>query len=365
MQRKTFMFLVQGEGRGHLTQAISISEILQQKGMELCCVVVGSCSKKSPPVFFKNAIASPVISVASPGFISDAKNKSIKPGKTLLLNLCRMGTYIKSVRTINKLVNYHKPDIIVNFYEPLAAIYNIIYPGKTKMVSVAHQFIYLHPDFHFPQNNFFKKQMLRAYTRFVSMRSEKVLAISMYDLPGKMAHLQIIPPLMRGTILTLKPAEENFILVYLVNSGYQEEIINWHEKNPEVSLHCFTDCRTIRDEKNGEWKYDETLTFHSLNDVKFMQMMAGCSAVATTAGFESICEAMYLSKPVMMVPVAGQFEQFCNAVDAQKTGAGIRSENFDLSLLMRYIPLHNATLTEYKNWVRKAEEMLLHSIATI
>ena len=38
---------------------------------------------------------------------------------------------------------------------------------------------------------------------------------------------------------------------------------------------------------------DDTLSFHQLDDVKFLRYMAGCKAYATTAGFESVCEAMY------------------------------------------------------------------------
>lgn len=62
--------------------------------------------------------------------------------------------------------------------------------------------------------------------------------------------------------------------------------------------------------------------------------MAGCKAYASTAGFESICEAMYLGKPVLMVPA--HIEQDCNAYDAMKAGAGIISDSFDLQPLLRF-----------------------------
>ena len=68
-------------------------------------------------------------------------------------------------------------------------------------------------------------------------------------------------------------------------------------------------------------RIDETLSFHQIDDVKFLNAMAGCKAYASTAGFESICEAMYLGKPVLMVPA--HIEQDCNAYDAMKAGAGI------------------------------------------
>lgn len=53
--------------------------------------------------------------------------------------------------------------------------------------------------------------------------------------------------------------------------------------------------------------------------------MSSCRAYATTAGFESVCEAMYLGKPLLMVPA--HIEQDCNAYDAARGGAGIISDS--------------------------------------
>lgn len=62
--------------------------------------------------------------------------------------------------------------------------------------------------------------------------------------------------------------------------------------------------------------------------------MAGCKAYASTAGFESVCEAMYLGKPILMVPA--HIEQDCNAYDAEKSGAGIISSDFNLQQLLEF-----------------------------
>jgi len=79
--------------------------------------------------------------------------------------------------------------------------------------------------------------------------------------------------------------------------------------------------------------------------------MAKCSAYASTAGFESICEAMYLGKPILMVPTAGHYEQKCNALDAELSGAGISSNEFNLSNLLEYIPIHPKNNKPFKKWV--------------
>lgn len=84
--------------------------------------------------------------------------------------------------------------------------------------------------------------------------------------------------------------------------------------------------------------------------------MAGCKAYASTAGFESICEAMYLGKPIMMVPA--HIEQDCNAYDASLSGAGIVSNDFELERLLEFAETYEPR-REFVYWVRRGEYLLL------
>lgn len=90
--------------------------------------------------------------------------------------------------------------------------------------------------------------------------------------------------------------------------------------------------------------------------------MANCRAYASTAGFESICEAMYLGKPVLMVPA--HIEQDCNAYDAMKAGAGIVCDSFELESLLRfaekYIPNR-----DFVYWVRSCEHRIILELAKL
>ena len=84
--------------------------------------------------------------------------------------------------------------------------------------------------------------------------------------------------------------------------------------------------------------------------------MAGAKAYATTAGFESVCEAMYLNKPVLMVPT--HIEQACNAHDAVISGAGAVSDRFDLDVLLSLSERHTENQT-FRHWVKQADWLIL------
>ena len=87
--------------------------------------------------------------------------------------------------------------------------------------------------------------------------------------------------------------------------------------------------------------------------------MSKCGAYCSTAGFESICEAMYLGKPIMMVPSYGHFEQACNAVDATIAGAGISNTVFDLTPFIEYIPKHKDITAEFRLWADSSRKRFI------
>jgi uncharacterized protein (TIGR00661 family) len=366
MEKKLVILAVQGEGRGHMTQAIAVKDMLKKMNMEVCCVIVGCSSRREIPDFFKQNFDVPILSLESPNFVTGTDNKSIKIGMTAWANMLKLGAFHRSINIIHKLVKFHKADLIINFYEPLIGMYRLFHKTPCKILSIAHQYIYLHDAFRFPAGNWFQKQILIQYSKFTTIQADLVLAISQYDLPkSKRKNLQIVPPILRDTLSGLHVQDKNFILVYLVNSGYMNDILRWHKNNPAVKLHCFSDSKKVKEVYSGEWIVDETLSFHSLNDQKFLDMMANCSGMASTAGFESVCEAIYLGKPVMMVPVEGHFEQFCNARDAQIVGAGIYSKHFNLEKLVRYIPFYGKTNGPFREWVNVAEEKIIGSILSL
>ena len=359
MKNKKFVFAVQGEGRGHLTQALTLSKSFQEDGHTVCCVILGRDPHKEVPDFFMNKINAPVIQVESPRFSMNASGTSLNLKKTVLTTFGRWNIYKQSLARIKEVVDHYNPDIVVNFFEPLISLYVLNYTRKFKIISIAHQYIYLHKKFRFPHGFPVQATLLKWYTRFTSLGSDKILALSMYELPdSQKSKLMITPPALRKELFHKKSEEGGFILIYVMSSGFMKDIMNWHKKNPDTRLICFTDNRDVKERYKGLYKVDETLSFHSLDDEKFLDLMSTCSALVSTAGFESVCEAIYLGKPVMLVPIKGHFEQYCNAKDAERIGAGIYADKFDLDILNKKLLIPQATTKHYVDWVNSFRSTL-------
>ena len=129
----------------------------------------------------------------------------------------------------------------------------------------------------------------------------------------------------------------------------------WHAEHPETELRFFWDKWSEGQVK----KIDDTLSFYLIDDKEFLKQMSQCGAYASTAGFESVCEAMYLGKPILMVP--SHIEQEINAFDAKRNGAGISAKYFDLSALLEFAKEYRQN-NDFVDWVRSAESVILKEL---
>jgi uncharacterized protein (TIGR00661 family) len=362
--KKKFALVVQGEGRGHMTQAISLHDLLISKGHEVVAVLVGTSEHREIPKFFFEKIKCKVVKFRSPNFVTDKKSKSIRIGPSVAHNFLQLGVFRKSMATIREILDECKPDIVINFYDLLIGLYYLLNKPKIPMVCIAHQYIYLHRDFNFPKGYLLDRFVIKNYTKLTSFRSKKNLALSFYYLPeATNTNVTVVPPLLREEIFDLQPQNKNFYLVYLVNHGYFEDIVKWHRTNPDFEIHCFADRVEELKEKH---EFDSQKLFvHEINDREFIQKMSEAAGLISTAGFESVCEAMYLGKPVLMVPVEGHFEQFCNSRDAHYAGAGVYDKKFNIDKLISYITSSRRQDLFFKNWVNASKEKIYKELVEV
>jgi uncharacterized protein (TIGR00661 family) len=358
---KKYILAVQGEGRGHMTQAISMYDMLTEQGHEVCAVIVGTSGRREIPAFFYDKVKTKIVPLPSPNFITDSKNKSINIPKTLVHNFKELRIYKASLKRIDHLIKEHDPDVVINFFDLLIGLYYRFNKPRAKLVCIAHQYIYLHPDFEFPNGRIFDRMIIKFYTKLTAYNSSKNLALSFYNIHTKHDDVVIVPPLLRKEIFELTAKQNDYFLVYLVNNGYFEDLIEWHKDNQNIELHCFTDQpQKLMD----NYTFNKEKVFvHALNDKLFLEMMSSAKGLASTAGFESVCEAMYLGKPVLMVPVQGHYEQFCNSRDAYKAGAGVFADTFDLSQLVNISAKFGNGNKFYKDWVLNAKNRIYSEIS--
>ncbi|MFR9603353.1 MAG: glycosyltransferase family protein [Rikenellaceae bacterium] len=358
-----YIFVVQGEGRGHLTQAISLSQLLREHGHEVVKVLVGRCSNREIPSFFSAKIGAPVVKFDSPSIDYGKGGKDGDMFGTVLSNIApsKIRLWLRSMKLIAQEIRDSRADVVINFYEFLMGFTHMFHSVKSPIITLAHQFIVDHPHFAHRSKSDKGQRLLRLNNSFCARGSKKILILSMYEMePCEGKKLWVVPPLLRSEIVDLKPHADDYILGYMLNPAYLDEVVAWKESAPDsCDVHLFWDKRdapTVVEHMAGLW-------LHRIDDVEFLRYMERCKGYITTAGFESVCEAIYLGKPTMMIPA--HFEQRINALDAQGAGGGVISEEYNIARLIESIPDYRGDTAKFRRWVDSARENFLKQLTDI
>ncbi|RRB02697.1 glycosyltransferase family protein [Larkinella rosea] len=350
------LFLVQGEGRGHLTQALSLAQLVETAGHEVIGALVGVTHNRPTPTFFSEQFPAPITPLPSPGLVYHTRTNALQPSKTTWKALLNARTYRRSIRQIRDVIESQKPDLVVNFYELLGGLTYGFYRPSVPMICVAHQYLAFHPQFQFPAGQYMDRLLFKLTSRFTAWGAREMLALSFDqqpDVPG--SRLRVVPPLLRQEVLDRKPASGDFFLAYTTQPGLVAELVRAHRQHPAIPLRVFHSGTQATEER-----IDETLTYHAINGQRFLDAMQGCRAVVTTAGFESVCEAFYMGKPVLMIPQPNHFEQACNALDGERAGVGLGANTFDLNPLLDFIPRYSTETSEqFRAWYAQGYYLFL------
>lgn len=326
-----YLFFVQSEGRGHLSQALAVAAGLRHHGHEICGVVTNYLPTRPIPEYFIKEINAPLYSVDSPYFLITKDQKGIAFGRSLVFNFSRLRAYWRSLKKIKNLIKTLEPDIVINFYESLFGFYRLLFRPPVKSFTIGHQFFITNPDFIRPPKNHYSFLLLKFYNRLVSYGSTAKIALSFSDSPDQpQKKVLVCPPLIRQSILDQEIKTDNFILSYILNPGYAEIITDFATKNKEIRIEAFWDKLEAAPKEQPL----ENLCFHKINGDLFIDRLSKCGAYIATAGFESICEAAYLEKPILMIPTPNHYEQQCNAYDAKRCGLAEFSAEFDFDKLL-------------------------------
>ncbi len=154
----------------------------------------------------------------------------------------------------------------------------------------------------------------------------------------------LFPPILRPEILAAKATAGEHLLVYQTAEG--------HDTLADTLQRSGMPCRIYgmrRDLKSDE--VEGNLTFRPFSEQGFIDDLASSRAVLAGGGFTLMGEAVYLHKPMLALPLSGQFEQVLNARYLEKLGYGRYAETLDdpqvLHDFVRDLPRFEAKIADY------------------
>ena len=185
---------------------------------------------------------------------------------------------------------------------------------------------------------------------------ERILISSFYQAEPKYPGVRIVGPMLRDEVLRAKPSEGEFLLCYF-NKGD-------HQYLPHIDRALrLLDMPVVIYGTPYRGKV-ENLDFRALSNEWFVHDLANCKAVMSTAGNQTIGEAIHFGKPILALP-EDAFEQRLNAHMIERMGVGMRGDlrkltPSDVDRFMGHYDYYRGNMAEHRGDGRAEAIETLH-----
>lgn len=242
---------------------------------------------------------------------------------------------------ILRIINEFKPNIIITDFEPLVSYFGCF--KKIPIVSIDNQHIITKAaNISIPKKYWLDALVAKFIISLFIIKSDKRIITSFFSCKTKEKNSIIVKPLLRKDIINAKTSNKGHILVYQTSKSNKGLIKELQKVSEKFILYGFYKNKTIGN-----------ITIKDANEKMFLEDLIACKAVITNGGFTLISEALYLKKPVMSMPVRGQFEQISNAIYIEKLGYGMFSQETSqeaIKAFIKNIPKFRKKLAGYKKY---------------
>lgn len=339
------LYALSGEGHGHVSRVMAMSELLRAQGHELhfCCGGVSEqvLQAKNEPLY------------AVPALLHVVYRNKLRPYSTFLRNLPH---FVQQPFVVDQLVEKladWKPDLVLNDFEAFS--WRAAEKADIPVVAFSPQQILSHLPRNWQHEPFSSYAKISA--NYIQPRNAILEIIPTYfkteiSIPEKTV---FVPPIIRPEIQLLDPTNDGHILVYL---NQQAGTKTWIQHLLQLKSYQFIVYGFGQEEKK-----EANIHFkpHSLQT--FLTDLASCRAVICTAGFTLISEALFLQKPILAIPNKGQYEQWLNAYFLEKQQLGRVSfkaipTKSEISQFLQEAQIHSTQPfpignTEALSWIKK------------
>jgi uncharacterized protein (TIGR00661 family) len=303
---------VQATGRGHLSRFETVRHLLVEAGHE----VHGFASGRELPAYAHGIDEF----VTGPTFFIRRNRISIAP--TAFHNARHFAAYRRTISRLAARLSAKAFDRLIIDFEPLSA---------RAARKARHAFTILDNqtaaflDLPCPPGLASRRALLRAFVRFYYNGfsfAERILTCSLAPLPPALPRQTVMPPCVRPEIAALTPRHEDHLLFYKSLGRLPRGLVDFARANPRAEI------RVYAPQAGHPADLPPNVVLRGHDNRLFLDDFASCRACLSFAGFETVAEAVFLGKPVVVVPIAGQWEQQLNASLIRSAGLGRVAPDF-------------------------------------
>ena len=321
---------VSGSGSGHSSRAREMMTHLRAQGHELLGVSYDRGYRNLKDDFDMFDV---------PGLHIVAIQNRISKLQTAIKNLKSLTGGISKFREFKETVfNEFQPDVVITDFEPTTAY--MANHRDLPLISIDNQHRMRYMEYPCPailrKDALVTETVIRAFVP----KPDISLITTFYYGEVKYDRTFLFPPILRQSVLDARPSDEGHILVY-----FTQEFESFMAMLDEFPRKRFLVYGAGHEGEEGNF------SFRPFSLDGFLADLASSKAVISTAGFTLMTEALQLAKPMLALPMGGQFEQELNAHLLEDIGYGKNGRKADAETIGDFlyrIPEYQEALESYK-----------------
>jgi len=314
-----------GEGRGHATRVRAMVAELQHSHS------ITIFAPAAAHDLLKDSFAESPVSVRRiRGLMFHYSHHRLNYIKTIVRAAKYLARLPGLIKEMQKQIDQEQPDLVITDFEPAL-------PWAAKrcgvpFISLDHQhFLVVNDLTGLPAVLRIKANLMAPIVNAYYSGQAKTIVSSFYFPPLKPKYQNAvvqIGTLLRPEILAAKPEKHGHLLVYLRRFGRENVLAALKQLSIPVKIYGL-----------GEQPPEDNLIYCKVDETNFLHDLATCEALISNAGNQLMGEAMYLGKPVLVMPETKNFEQYINAHYLKNSGGGdwMEEHEFDINTLRSFV----------------------------
>ncbi|MEQ8767299.1 MAG: glycosyltransferase family protein [Planctomycetota bacterium] len=260
--------------------------------------------------------------------------------RTFVDNLRRAPGGIQKLRALRQeLFRDFRPHCVITDFEPMTAYLALVNDLPLITLDNQHRMRYMR----YPCPMRLRRDALVTETVIRAMvpRPSVSLITTFYFGPLKNERSFLFPPILRREVREMQPGQGEHVLVYSTQAF--ETLLEVLKDFPRERFLVYGSDRA-----EGE---ETPFHFRGFSYEGFLNDLATAKAVISTAGFSLMTESIHLGKPMLAVPMRGQFEQELNALLLEDAGYGMNGRDLDARTVESFLyrlPDYQEALAGYR-----------------
>jgi uncharacterized protein (TIGR00661 family) len=335
------LYGVVGEGMGHATRSCVILRHLVEQQHSIEIVVSGRAH-----AFLRQAFPQLVVHEIA-GLNMVYADNEVQRRRTALDFVKKLPAFAENFETFTRIAEGLRPELVISDFESFAYLFAKKHDLPVLSIDNMQVINRCALDVEIPPEEQASFQMAKAIVKAKLPHCDHYLITSFFFPPPRKERTSLFPPILRDAVLDAVPTTEEHVLVYQTSDTFHELIPTLQRMPGRFLVYGLK-----RDEVLGN------VTLKGFSEAGFVRDLASARAVLAGGGYSLMGEAVYLHKPMLSVPVKGQFEQTLNALYLQKLGYGEYHRELEEKSIQQFLE----RAPEYANNVQQHHQNRNHAI---